>query len=290
MLTFSACCRPNLLLYLLPTVCATIDVYITGSFHTNFTTRTSGTDKAIVTETERISFKISDGKIKDCVKTLLGGRPDDAFMHGPTPWGDLYKVHGWAETKRVLKPVSSRVINVASSPQMLKQILETNKTTISLSQTIYNRFSTTWLTAPNLSVNIIYAHIDVDNFVISYESALGVNGVMLKGMTTGIFLTDTLDFGSAIVELYATRVSVKTEVLYQASLWGNAVLNYEKAFGGHHFYSPNVEDIMFNCGLSNSLQVKEIIDVRFYVDAKVVVRNNSNGLIIMTRNVDINPL
>lgn len=275
--------------YLLPTSFAIIDLHISGSFNTNFTIQTSGTDKAIVTDSERISFNISDEIIKDCVKEYLGGRPDDAFIHGPTPWGDLYKTYGWSEAYRVLRPISSRIVSVASSPQMLKQqFIETNKTTeIGLSQTIYNRFTTKWTDALDITVKQINCHINVDNFKKSYKSALGKNRKQLKPVKIGVSITDVVYFEPVVVELYATLVSVKTEVVYQASLWGNFVLNYERKFRGHHFYSPNLEDIMLNCGLSNSLQVKEIIDVGFYMDAKIVVKNKSNGLMVLTRNMEI---
>ena len=56
--------------------------------------KVTGTVQHVITDEERQSFKLEDAQLKDAVKKYFGKRPNDAFLHSPTPWDDLYKTYG----------------------------------------------------------------------------------------------------------------------------------------------------------------------------------------------------
>lgn|SRR6218665_1059525 len=74
----------------------------------------------IITDSERASFGIgSDDDLKRSVENYFGQRPNDAFLHSPTPWDDLYKRYGWAEVQRVIEPKKAEILEVATKPTVV---------------------------------------------------------------------------------------------------------------------------------------------------------------------------
>ena len=51
--------------------------------------KVEGEMKHIITEVERGTFRLNDSRLKDAVDKSFGRRPNDAYLHSPTPWDDL---------------------------------------------------------------------------------------------------------------------------------------------------------------------------------------------------------
>ena len=87
----------------------------------------------------------------------MGRVPDDAYLHSPTPWSDLYKTYGWQETETVLRPISAEILGVTTDSVALKsQIFENDSDQraqfdVSISDTVSNTVTNTWQTGGSLT-------------------------------------------------------------------------------------------------------------------------------------------
>ncbi|KAJ8705992.1 hypothetical protein PYW07_010769 [Mythimna separata] len=82
----------------------------------NLQIKYSGEETDLVTDKDREAFDIEDHKLKDAVGSLLGSRPNDAYVKSPTPWGDLYKRYKWEEVERVLSIKSAKLKKMTKNP------------------------------------------------------------------------------------------------------------------------------------------------------------------------------
>ena len=79
----------------------------------------------IISDTERMTFHLSDYELKQAVGKYFGKNPDNAFLHSPTPWNDPYKTYGWDQVQTVLVPVSHQIVGVTTNSVAIKsQVFE----------------------------------------------------------------------------------------------------------------------------------------------------------------------
>jgi len=94
-----------------------IDISIkAGSDAATSSVSASGSEQHIITDKERTTFGIQDEGLKDAVDKYFGKRPNDAYLHSPTPWDDLYKTYGWPEVQTVLVVQSATIREITSEP------------------------------------------------------------------------------------------------------------------------------------------------------------------------------
>ncbi|KAL0810577.1 hypothetical protein ABMA28_010695 [Loxostege sticticalis] len=275
---------------------ARIDIELSGKFdpqNPNLQVYFSGNDVAVVSDDERSTFKIGDSNLKDSIRAYFGKRPDDAYLRSPTPWGDLYQSYGWPQVTRTLIPRSAKILAISSQPQIvMRQVFENNSTkpatfNVGISQSVQNTVSSSWSKGGDLTIGqeISYG-VDIEGIVgggstsFSYTSSWGENTEKSQSVTVGASsaMEILLQPGQGVIaELQATRGSIKVEVEYTASLSGSSAVNYGKTYKGHHFWSLDIRAIMSSGGLSNSVVSKEVLDIGFYSNSKVIVHDRSLG-------------
>ncbi|XP_059047962.1 spherulin-2A-like [Achroia grisella] len=290
------------LLLLLPGLAlASIDVQVSGKFNaddpSSMKVYTSGNQVGIITDTERNTFGLNDNSLKNAVDAYFGKRPDDAYLRSPTPWGDLYKTYGWDQVTRTLVPRNGKILGISSKPTIvMEQVFENNSSkpavfNVGISQTVENTVTSSWSKGGDLSIGqeINYGFdIEVANgggtTSLSYTSSWGENTEKSESITVGASsaMEITLQPGQAVIaQLQATRGSIQVEVEYDASLAGQSAVNYADTYKGHHFWALGIRSVMSSGGLSNSKVSKEVINIGFYSNSKVVVHDKTLGNKIM---------
>ncbi|CAH0403639.1 unnamed protein product [Chilo suppressalis] len=279
---------------------ARIHVELSGEFDAqdpNMQVYLSGEDVGIITDTERETFNVRDGSLKDAVRSYFGKRPDDAYLRSPTPWSDLYQRYGWQQVTRTLIPKKATILGVVSQPTVvMQQVFENNSSkpatfNVGISQEVANTVSSSWSKGRSLSIGQEISYkVDLKvakvggTSTIDYTHSWGRNTEKSETVTVGASsaMDILLESGqSVIAQLHATKGTIKIEVEYEASLSGDTAINYSKPYKGHHFWSLDIEGVMNSGGISNSLVSRETIEIGFYSQAKITVQDRNYGTQMM---------
>jgi len=255
----------------------------------------SGSIQHIVTDQERKTFGINDGALKNAIGKYFGKNPNDAYVHSPTPWGDLYKTHRWAQVQTVLVPVRAEILGITSVPDILATKTFSNKSTVkgtfnaSISQEITNTVGSTWSTGGTLSISeALEVGVDIEiikgksTTTIGYSQSWDVGGSKSKSSTVGSEsgVSVELDPGQSIeAQLSASKGTMKVRVTYKAVLQGSVAVNYDPTFKDHHFWALPISNIMSAGGMSNEVISTEDLDIGFYSNGKVEIKNTDGTVL-----------
>lgn len=100
----------------------------------------------------------SDYALKRAVQKYFGKRPNDAFLHSPTPWDDLYKRYEWPEVCTVLMPKKAEILEVTSNPTIVATQTLSNENSVpgnfisKISEQVMNSVSNEWSNSSSVSV------------------------------------------------------------------------------------------------------------------------------------------
>ena len=203
----------------------------------------SGSVQDIISKQEITTFHLGDKQLKDAVKAYFGKSPNDAFLHGPTPWNDLYKTYSWPQVQRVLVVQSAKILDITSEPVIVKTQEFANNSSkkgtfnVSISESVENTTSSNWSTGHTLSVSqqftygvkFLGAGAEGETS-LAYSRSWGEGGQKSKSLTVGSTsgVSVDLDPGEAVVaELSASRGVMKVRIQYKAYLIGNTAVNYD---------------------------------------------------------------
>ncbi|MFL6353192.1 MAG: hypothetical protein ACJ74Z_15290 [Bryobacteraceae bacterium] len=71
---------------------------------------------------------------------------------------------------------------------------------------------------------------------------------------------------------------MKVRITYRAQVDGSTAINYDPPFKGHHFWGLGIGGVMQSSGVSNSLQFTEDIEVGYFSNAKIDLRDPQGKL------------
>jgi hypothetical protein len=253
----------------------------------------SGTVQHLITDEERTTFKLGDKQLKDAVKSYFGKSPNDAYLHSPTPWNDLYKRYNWPQVQMVLVVQSAEILGITSQPVMVKTQEFKNSSSqkatfnVAISESVNNTTSSNWSTGGTLSigqkfsygVKFLGAGAEGETS-ISYSQSWGVGGQESESITVGSSsgVSVELDPNEAVIaELSASRGVMKVRIRYKAYLIGSTAINYNPTFKGHHFFSLGIGGPMAANGISNSIESTEDIEIGYYSNSKIELKDKLNG-------------
>lgn len=245
----------------------------------------------IITDKERSSFGIGgDDDLKRAVEKYFGKRPNDAFLHSPTPWEDLYKRYGWPQTQTVLEPKKAEILEITSEPKIVATQTLTNESNLTasysskISEQVTNSVSNTWSSSSQLSFSqMIKYEIGFlgigggGETKVGFEQTWGKSETVSKETTVGMETGVTVELKpgeSATVELVASSGKMRVRITYEAYLTGDVAVNYYPKYNGHHFHALPIGEVVSSIG-SQKLQITEDIEIGFYSNAKVTVRNKA---------------
>lgn len=117
----------------------------------------SGSIQHVITDQEVAAFGIKDAALKAAVAKYFGRAPNDAFLHSPTPWNDLYATYGWPQVQTILVLQSATVTGISSNPEVIASNKFFNHSKVagtfnaSVTTQVSNTESTTWSESSTLS-------------------------------------------------------------------------------------------------------------------------------------------
>jgi len=84
--------------------------------------RVSGSEIEVISSANQNKFNLEDSNLKSAVDKYFGKKPNDAFLHSPTPWDDLYKRYNWSQVQTHLVPQSAEVTEITGGIPKLVEI------------------------------------------------------------------------------------------------------------------------------------------------------------------------
>ena len=251
----------------------------------------TGTVEYVITDKDRRAFGLRDKQLKDAVKAYFGKSPNDAYLKSPTPWGDLYKRYNWEQVKTVLVVESAEILSITSEPIIVKTQEFVNSSTekatfdVSINDQVRNTTTSSWNhqntvtggqkfeygvkflgTGGKGETSLEYSHswgsVEEESTWITVGSSSGVNVELDPGE-------------SVLSELSASRGVMKVRIRYKAYLVGQTAVNYSDTYKDHHFWGLPIDNVMSKGGISNSIKPIEEIEIGYYSNSKIEVKNES---------------
>lgn len=277
---------------------------VAGHDNASSSVSASGSVQHVITDEEVTTFGIGDKQLKDAVNAYFGKSPNDAYLHSPTPWGDLYKSYNWPQVQMVLVVQSAEIIGITSEPVIVKTQEFTNSSSqqgtfnVAISETVNNTTSTNWSTGGTLSIGekftygVSFLGADAKGETsLTYSQSWAVGGQESKSITVGSTsgVSVVLDPGESVVaELSASRGVMRVRIRYNAYLIGSTAINYNPTYQGHHFWSLGIGGVMASGGISNSIQTTEDIEIGYYSNSKIELKDKAtNALKSSIRMADV---
>ena len=268
---------------------------VAGADRSTSSVQVSGSVQHVITEKEKVTFGVVDASLKEAVAKYFGKKPNDVYLHSPTPWGDLYKTYGWSQVQTYLTAEKAEITSITSEPTIIaKKTLVNNSSKqatfdASISDQVSNTVESYWSSTDSIEVSqtVTYKVTLKEVFEVggqtsfSYGHTWGKGGSESKtttvGSTSGV--TVTLDPGEAVeARLTATRGVMKVRITYKAYLIGQCAVNYNPTYKGHHFWALGIGNIMSAAGLQKERTFIEDIEVGYYTNDKVEIVDKKGEL------------
>ena len=266
---------------------------IAGKDKESSSVEVTGRVQHIITDKERETFVLNGSQLKQAVGKYFGKVPNDAFLHSPTPWKDLYKTHSWPQVETVLVPESAEITGITSEPVILKTQTLTNSSsqkatfTAEITDTVEETVKTTWSTTETIDVSQSIKYEvgflgtgggGQTSFSFSHE--WGEGGENSKSVTVGSSAGVSIELDpneTVIAELSASRGVMKVRVRYKARLMGITAINYSSKYHGHHFWGLDIASVMSSADVPNYKVFTEDIEVGYYSSGKIEISDVLSG-------------
>lgn len=267
-----------------------IDIRITaGRDKDSSSVTASGSIQHIITDPERETFRLNDSQLKKAIEAYFGKAPNDAYLHSPTPWNDLYNTYQWSQVQMLLTVEYAEILGITSVPTVIKtQYFENNSShtgdfNVEIEETVDNTTSSSWDTGGTLTIGQEFEY-GVEflgagakgKSSISYSQSWGIgksnSQSVTLGSTSGVKVTLEPRQGVQ-AELSASRGVMKVRIHYNARLIGSTAINYNPTYNGHHFWSLDIESVMSAGGISNSIKSTEDIEIGYYSNSRVELKD-----------------
>ena len=274
---------------------------VAGEDENSSSVNASGSVQHIITDDERSTFGVTDAGLKKAVGDYFGKKPADAYLHSPTPWGDLYKTYGWQQVQTLLVVQKAEILGITSEPVIVKtQEFENNSSkkgtfNVAISETVQDTTTSNWSTGGTLTVGQKFEYKvkflgtgGGGETSLSYSQSWGIGGSESKSTTVGSSSAVSVELEpgeSVIAELTASRGAMKVRIHYNAYLIGQSAVNYNPTYKGHHFWALPIGSVMSGGGLTNSVKSTEDIEIGYYSNSKVELKNAKTGELKMARSL-----
>jgi hypothetical protein len=263
---------------------------------------TGGTLMHVITSAEKSSFNLGDSSLKDAVQAYFGRRPNDAFLHSPTPWGDLYQSYGWEQVRTRLSPQNATILGISQEPVIVKETTFKNNSSypadfdVSITAEVSHTASHTWSNSNTVEFSQTFKYEigflgtgGGGETSMSYSHTWGESKTESKTFTVGSSegVKVRLEPGqSVIARLNATRGFLDVRVTYRATLSGQTAVNYNPTHNGHHFWGLGINNVMNAGGLTTSRTITEEIRVGYYSNSEVELVDPQTNQVLASHPVD----
>jgi hypothetical protein len=251
----------------------------------------SGSVQHVITDTEKKTFGLQDADLKNAIAKYHGKKPNDAYLHSETPWGDLYKKYNWPQVQTVLVVDSATITGITSEPTIISTKTFTNDSTVTatfnagISDQVSDTTESTWSETNTISVEQSFSYNVAflgagggGETSMSYSHEWGQGGSQTKSVTVGsdAGVSVSLKPGESVdAQLTASRGVMKVRIVYKAYLVGDIAANYNPTYKGHHFWALDIGSVMGAAGLQKTRQFTEDIEVGYYSNSKIVLTDTA---------------
>ncbi|GAB1543428.1 hypothetical protein NUACC21_61020 [Scytonema sp. NUACC21] len=261
-----------------------------------------GSIQHIITDAEKKTFGIEDYGLKNAVEKYFGRKPNDAFLHSPTPWNDLYKTYGWEQVQTVLAVKSATITGITSQPSNVSTRTFTNNSSVEaifkvdITEQVTNTVEHQWNVQHTITVG---QEIEYQiGFLgtggggttsFSYGLSWGQNETKSLSVTVGSSsgVEVTLQPGQSVrAALSASRGSMKVRIVYKASLLGVTAVNYDPPYRDHHFWALPINSVMSAAGLPLTKEFTEDIEIGYYSNGEIILTDPQGQVIKVVSLVD----
>ncbi|WDV46638.1 ETX/MTX2 family pore-forming toxin [Clostridiaceae bacterium M8S5] len=264
-----------------------IDISIDAGM-TKETSKVSATGMIIdkISDQEVKSYGLNSDKIKDAVQRML-------FESKPYVVLDPLFPFFYTEIDRVLTVKSAQIVGITSQPIIVKtqEFINTSNVkgtfNVSISDTVTDTASNSWSTTEQLTVTqkisygISFIGGGTGETSISYSQSWSQGGSHSQSITVGSTSGITVELKpgeSVLAELSASRGVLKVLINYDAYLQGNLII---KPLAGNLIRTP-IAQILSRAGMSNSITSSETIEVGYYGNSRIQLKNKETGKDIST--------
>lgn len=257
---------------------------------------TSGNESHVVTKYEEKIFQIDEKDVlKKMVERELGKKPFAAYLHGPTPFGNLYSKNAWKEVETHLTVKNAYITKYESRPFIVETKFFSNQSRIkaqfnaNISANVVNTIESNWShnnvisfdQAVNYGIQFNGAGLG-GNTNLHYEHSWGKGGSKSEAFTIGSStgLLVELDPGQEVIaELIASKGTIHAKIEYESFLQGDIATNYFTKLNGSHHWAIPIMHAMKNYGLENSKKTEETVTVDFYSNSTIILKDSAGTLL-----------
>jgi hypothetical protein len=266
-------------------------IIIAGPDKDSSSIQATGSTQHVITDTERVTFGITDSLLKDAIGKYLGKRPDDAFLHSPTPWDDLYKKYQLPQVTTIIQPTGAFITDLSSQPTVIGTNSQVNSSSVPATFSFGVTTSVTETTEDSWNVSNTISVSETTTFsfgskafasgsqsiTFSYGRTWGTGGSQSNTTTVGATerISVKLQPGqSATASLTMNKGTLHAKIFWQARLTGMVAWNYSTPYKDHHFHWAPIEEILKVIPRENHYVSVEDISYGFYVNAHTVLQNS----------------
>ncbi len=273
-----------------------IDI-VAGTDIEGSTIKVEGNSSHVITEQERGAFNLENPNLYEIVKVLAGRMPTQAAVNNES--FNLYNINGWMDrqVKVNLEVESYRIVEIKNEPIVLLQDKFENVNSdvpitfdSHLQIQVQNKVETGWDSSlkvgfgQKIEYGVSYLGIGGKGETsINFEGSMGVNGSESKSITVGSTVGAVIKLSKgkrAVVDLSANKGVMKIEVTYNAFLTGDGASNFNPPVNNHHYYLNDIDSILRITGMTNSIKIKEIIEIDHFISSKTVVTESDIPMVI----------
>lgn len=206
-------------------------------------------------------------------------------------------VLSYKDVNTTLEVTNAEILGVTSQPIIVKtqEFVNSSNVTgnfnVSISDTVSDTATNTWSTGGSLtfSQKISYGmgFLGKGETTLSYTQSWGIGGTQSKSYTVGSTSGVSVELKpneAIIVELSASRGVLRARVEYNAFADGKIFAIYGLPALPPLVLNPEipVKDLMSIAGLSNSIKSSEIIEVGYYSNARIEIKDKQTGTLKTT--------
>jgi hypothetical protein len=258
---------------------------VVGKDAASSSVKATGEEWHVITDKEAQTFGITDAALKSAVEAYFGKKPNDAYLHSPTPWNDLYKTYNWEQVTVHLRTLEASIIDISSKPVILKTQTFKNKSskTATFDVSIYSDVSDTveanWSQTVGLSFTQsisygtkIFGGETSITFSAEFQQGGSKSQTVTVGQSSGVMVD--LDPGESVKAiLSAHHGSLGVRVAYEAYLSGLSAVNYNPTYKDHHFWALAIDGVRQAVKLPGTFRIVDDIRVGYFSDGEIVLED-----------------
>lgn len=255
-----------------------------------------GAARDVISKAEELTFNLTHELLFEAVYQYKQENITGFNLHDPTKFGRLYSNFKWEPVIRYLTPSGFRVLDVESTPMLLKRVELTqgkqitgSNFSVSILAPVTENITVTWENTTGLftprtptGYNVFMGNMPTGVGVVDFW-ATGLYG---KNSTNGVRAmignkTDeqvSIGTGQTLaVELKASQVTIVMEIDYEGCLTGYIFCYFDDRVEDHYFWAYSANYLLNKVKEPNIVAGKETVTIEFYRDAEILVKDNATG-------------